>query len=156
MANYTHKPVMLAEVLEALQPKPGGRYVDGTIGGGNHAEAILRASGPDGRLYGCDQDALAVLRRERKQRVEAAEAYRAAGQEERAAAEEADIPVIDAYLPAAMSDAELEALVEAAIAETGATTVRDMGRVMGVVTQRGEGRADGRTASALVRSRLSA
>ena len=103
-----------------------------------------------------DQDALAVLRRERKQRVEAAEAYRAAGQEERAAAEEADIPVIDAYLPAAMSDAELEALVEAAIAETGATTVRDMGRVMGVVTQRGEGRADGRTASALVRSRLSA
>jgi len=103
-----------------------------------------------------DQDALAVLRRERKQRVEAAEAYRAAGQEERAAAEEADIPVIDAYLPAAMSDAELEALVEAAIAETGATTVRDMGRVMGVVTQRGEGRADGRAASALVRSRLSA
>jgi len=103
-----------------------------------------------------DQDALAVLRRERKQRVEAAEAYRAAGQEERAAAEEADIPVIDAYLPAAMSDAELEALVDAAIAETGATTVRDMGRVMGVVTQRGEGRADGRAASALVRSRLSA
>ena len=103
-----------------------------------------------------DQDALAVLRRERKQRLEAAEAYRAAGQEERAAAEEADIPVIDAYLPAAMSDAELEALVEAAIAETGATTVRDMGRVMGVVTQRGEGRADGRAASALVRSRLSA
>ena len=103
-----------------------------------------------------DQDALAVLRRERKQRLEAAEAYRAAGQEERAAAEEADIPVIDAYLPAAMSDAELEALVDSAIAETGATTVRDMGRVMGVVTQRGEGRADGRTASALVRSRLSA
>lgn len=103
-----------------------------------------------------DQDALAVLRRERKQRVEAAEAYRAAGQEERASREEADIPVIDAYLPAAMSEAELEALVDAAIAETGATTVKDMGRVMGLVTQRGEGRADGRTASALVRSRLSA
>jgi uncharacterized protein len=103
-----------------------------------------------------DQAALAVLRRERKQRLEAAEAYRAAGQEERAAAEEADIPVIDAYLPAAMSEAELEALVDAAIAETGATTVKDMGRVMGLVTQRGEGRADGRTASALVRSRLSA
>jgi uncharacterized protein len=103
-----------------------------------------------------DQDALAVLRRERKQRVEAAEAYRAAGQEERAAREEADIPVIDAYLPAAMSEAELEALVDSAIAETGATTVKDMGRVMGLVTQRGEGRADGRTASALVRSRLSA
>ncbi len=103
-----------------------------------------------------DQDALAVLRRERKQRVEAAEAYRAAGQEQRAAAEEADIPVIDEYLPAAMSESELEALVDAAIAETGATTVREMGRVMGLVTERAGGRADGRTASALVRSRLSA
>jgi uncharacterized protein YqeY len=69
---------------------------------------------------------------------------------------EADIPVIDAYLPSAMGEAELEVLVDAAIAETGATTVKDMGRVMGLVTQRGEGRADGRTASALVRSRLSA
>jgi uncharacterized protein YqeY len=103
-----------------------------------------------------DQDALAVLRRERKQRVEAAEAYRAAGQEQRAAGEEADLPVIDAFLPAAMGDAELEALVDAAIAETGAATVKDMGRVMGLVTQRAQGRADGRAASALVRSRLSA
>ena len=103
-----------------------------------------------------DQDALAVLRRERKQRVEAAEAYRAAGQEHRAAGEEADLPVIDAFLPAAMGDAELEALVDAAIAETGAATVKDMGRVMGLVTQRAQGRADGRAASALVRSRLSA
>jgi uncharacterized protein len=103
-----------------------------------------------------DQDALAVLRRERKQRVEAAEAYRAAGQEQRAAGEEADLPVIDAFLPAAMGDDELEALVDAAIAETGAATVKDMGRVMGLVTQRAQGRADGRAASALVRSRLSA
>ncbi len=103
-----------------------------------------------------DQDALAVLRRERKQRVEAAEAYRAAGQEPRALAEEADLPVIDEYLPAAMGEAELEALVDAAILETGAATVKDMGRVMGLVTQRAEGRADGRAASALVRSRLSA
>jgi uncharacterized protein YqeY len=103
-----------------------------------------------------DQDALAVLRRERKQRVEAAEAYRAAGQEDRAAAEEADIPVIDEHLPAAMSESELASLVDAAIAETGAATVKDMGRVMGLVTQRAEGRADGRAASALVRSRLSA
>jgi uncharacterized protein len=103
-----------------------------------------------------DQDALGVLRRERKQRVEAAEAYRTAGQEQRAAAEEADLPVIDAFLPVAMGDDELEALVEAAIAETGAATVKDMGRVMGLVTQRAQGRADGRAASALVRSRLSA
>jgi uncharacterized protein YqeY len=103
-----------------------------------------------------DQDALSVLRRERKQRVEAAEAYRAAGQEARAVGEEADLPVIDEYLPAAMSEADLEALVDAVISETGATTLKDMGRVMGLVTERGQGRADGRTASALVRSRLSA
>ena len=51
---------MLTEVLEALQPRPGGRYVDGTIGLGNHAEAILRASSPEGFLYGSDQDGAAV------------------------------------------------------------------------------------------------
>jgi uncharacterized protein YqeY len=103
-----------------------------------------------------DQDAQAVLRRERKQRLEAADAYRAAGLDDRAAAEDRDVPVIDEFLPAAMDDEELSALVEAVIAETGAESMRDMGRVMGLVTQRSEGRADGRAASALVRDRLSA
>jgi hypothetical protein len=103
-----------------------------------------------------DQDALAVLRRERKQRIEASEAYRAAGQDDRAAAEDRDVPVIDEFLPVAMNEEELSALVDAVIAETGAESMRDMGRVMGLVTQRSEGRADGRTASALVRDRLSA
>jgi len=100
--------------------------------------------------------AMAVLRRERKQRVEAAEAYEAAGQADRAERERADIPVIDEFLPAAMSESELEQLVDAVIAETGATSMKDMGRVMGLVTERGQGRADGRVASALVRSRLTA
>jgi uncharacterized protein YqeY len=103
-----------------------------------------------------DGDAEAVLRRERKQRVEAAKAYRDAGQDDRAVAEEADLPVIDEFLPQAMGEDELTALVEAAIAETGASSMRDMGRVMGLVTQRSGGRADGKTASDLVRSRLSA
>jgi uncharacterized protein YqeY len=103
-----------------------------------------------------DADAEAVLRRERKQRIEAAEVYRAAGHADRAAREEADVPVIDEFLPQAMGEAELEALVDAAIAETGATSMKEMGRVMGLVTQRGGGRVDGRTASALVRSRLGA
>ena len=103
-----------------------------------------------------DSDAEAVLRRERKQRVEAAKAYRDAGQEDRAAAEEADLPVIDEFLPQAMGEDELAALVEAAITETGASSMKDMGRVMGLVTQRSGGRADGKTASDLVRSRLSA
>jgi uncharacterized protein YqeY len=108
--------------------------------------------GPAGAFT--DADAEAVLRRERKQRIEAAEAYRAAGHADRAAKEEADVPVIDEFLPQAMGEAELQALVDAAIAETGATTMKEMGRVMGLVTQRGGGRVDGRAASALVRARL--
>jgi uncharacterized protein len=96
----------------------------------------------------------AVVRRERKQRVEAAEAYRAAGQEERAAAEEADLPVIDEFLPAPLSAVELESLVDAAVADSGATSIRDMGAVMKLVAERSGGRADGRAASTLVRARL--
>jgi uncharacterized protein YqeY len=101
-----------------------------------------------------EPDAEAVLRRERKQRLEAAESYRAAGHDDRAAAEMADVPVIEEFLPAAMSEAELAALVDAAVAETGAESMRDMGRVMGLVTARGEGRVDGAAAAALVRERL--
>jgi uncharacterized protein len=101
-----------------------------------------------------EADAEAVLRRERKQRLEAAESYRAAGRDDRAAAELADVPVIEAYLPAALSDAELAALVDDAVKETGAESIRDMGRVMGLVTARGEGRVDGAAAAALVRARL--
>jgi len=58
--DYTHKPVMMAEVLGALRPRPGGRYADGTLGGGGHAAAILAASGPNGWLYGCDRDGAAI------------------------------------------------------------------------------------------------
>ena len=80
--------------------------------------------------------------------------HRAAGNEPRAEAEEADLPVIDEFLPPPVSADELEALVEAAIAEAGASTMRDMGRVMGLIAERSGGRADGRAASALVRARL--
>jgi 16S rRNA (cytosine1402-N4)-methyltransferase len=58
--EFVHKPVMVAEVLAALRPKPGGRYVDGTIGGGGHAVAILQASTPSGWLFGCDRDGAAL------------------------------------------------------------------------------------------------
>lgn len=101
-----------------------------------------------------EADAEAVLRRERKQRLEAAESYTAAGRDDRAAAELADVPLIEAYLPAAVSEEELAALVDGAIEETGAASMRDMGRVMGLVTARGEGRVDGAAAAALVRARL--
>lgn len=58
--EFGHKPVMVAEVLMGLEPKPGGRYADGTIGAAGHAAAILAASSPDGWLYGCDRDETAV------------------------------------------------------------------------------------------------
>ncbi|HEV2394778.1 MAG TPA: 16S rRNA (cytosine(1402)-N(4))-methyltransferase RsmH [Verrucomicrobiae bacterium] len=60
MADFVHKPVMLTEVLEALNPRSAGRYADGTLGGGGHAAAILEASSPNGWLYGCDRDGAAV------------------------------------------------------------------------------------------------
>jgi uncharacterized protein YqeY len=116
--------------------------------------ALQRAEkdAPDGELS--QAAAEAVLRRERKQRVEAAEAYRAGGRPDRAESEEAEMTVIDEFLPAAMTDQELETAVDSAIAETGATSMKDMGRVMAAVTEASGGRADGRAASALVRARL--
>ena len=60
MPHYAHNPVMVAEVLAALKPKPGGRYADGTVGGAGHAAAILKASAPSGWLFGCDRDDAAL------------------------------------------------------------------------------------------------
>jgi hypothetical protein len=101
-----------------------------------------------------NDDETAVLRRERKRRLEAAEAYRSAGSEERAAAEEREAELIDAYLPAELADDELEAIVDAAVAESGAEGPADIGKVMGVAMPRVGGRADGRRVSDAVRSRL--
>ena len=66
MPEYTHSPVMVAEVLAALRPEPGGRWVDGTIGGAGHAAALLAASSPGGWLYGCDRDGTAVEAAQRR------------------------------------------------------------------------------------------
>lgn len=60
MAEFVHNPVMLAEVLDAMRPRAGGWYADGTLGGAGHAAAILRASSPSGRLFGCDHDGAAL------------------------------------------------------------------------------------------------
>ena len=99
-------------------------------------------------------DEIAVLRRERKRRLEAAEAYRDGGNAERAEAEESEAREIERYLPAEMPDAELVALVDEAIASSGAAEPGDMGKVMGALMPKVGGRADGKRVSALVRERL--
>jgi hypothetical protein len=100
-------------------------------------------------------DELAVLRRERKRRLEAATQFRDGGRPELADQEEAEARVIERYLPAELGDAELDELVSAAIAETGASEAKDMGAVMKVVMARSQGRADGKRASSRVRAALS-
>jgi uncharacterized protein len=102
-----------------------------------------------------DGDETAVLQRERKKRLEAADAYREGGDDERAAAERSEAALIEAYLPAQLSDEELAGLVNSAITEARAAEPRDMGKVMSVVMPRVEGRADGKRVSAAVRERLS-
>jgi uncharacterized protein YqeY len=99
-------------------------------------------------------DEVAVLQRERKKRVEAAEAYEGAGREEQAAAERFEAQLIEGYLPAQLSDEELDGLVADAVAETGATEQRQMGQVMSAVMPKIGGRADGKRVSAAVRKKL--
>jgi uncharacterized protein len=99
-------------------------------------------------------DELAVLRRERKRRLDAAEQFRAAGREDLVAGEQAEADLIGAYLPAELSDEELRAIVEAKVAEAGATSPRDMGGVMKLVMPAVDGRADGKRVSAQVKEVL--
>jgi uncharacterized protein len=101
-----------------------------------------------------ESEELQVLQRERKRRVEAAEAFRAAGREERAADEERELAVIEEFMPEPIDEDELERIVDDAIAETGATSIRDLGRVMADVMPQVSGRADGSTVSRLVREKL--
>jgi uncharacterized protein len=99
-------------------------------------------------------DEQAVLRRERKRRLEAAEQFRGGGRPELAEQEEAEAKLIEGYLPAELDDSELDAIVASAIAETGASDPKDMGQVMKVVMAKAGGRADGKRASARVREAL--
>ena len=99
-------------------------------------------------------DELAVLRRERKRRNESAAAFRDAGRPELADAEEAEAKVIAAYLPAELSDDELRAIVRDAVAESGASSPKDMGAVMKAAMPKVAGRADGKRVSALAQEAL--
>jgi uncharacterized protein YqeY len=100
-------------------------------------------------------DEVAVLRRERKRRLEAAAAYRDGGNDDRASGEDAEATLIETYLPAEPTDDELGAIVDEAIQQSGASGPQDMGAVMGVAMPKVAGRADGKRVSALVKERLS-
>ena len=103
-----------------------------------------------------DDEVVGVLTREVKTRRESVEAFRAGGREDLAAKEEAEIAILSAYLPTQLSDDEIRALVDEAIEQTGASSARDLGRVMGVLSPRTRGRADGRRVSELVAQALAA
>ncbi|MBA3347499.1 MAG: GatB/YqeY domain-containing protein [Actinobacteria bacterium] len=101
-----------------------------------------------------EDEELQVLQRERKKRVEASEAFRNAGREEQADKEDAELDVLEEFMPEPLSEDEVEEIVDNVIAEVGATSMRDIGRVMADVMPQIAGRADGSAVSQLVREKL--
>ena len=101
-----------------------------------------------------DDEELQVLQRERKRRHEAADAFRSGGREKQAAAEEQELAVLEEFMPAPLSEEDLEEIIDDAIAEVGATSLRDLGRVMADVMPQVAGRADGSQVSQLVKEKL--
>ena len=102
-----------------------------------------------------EADIVSVIQKEAKKRKEAAAGFRSGGREEQAKREEAELAILEAYLPAQISNEELTKIVEDTITEVGAKSIADMGKVMGVVMGKVSGQADGGTVSALVKQKLS-
>ena len=138
-----------AELTEAMHARDRGR-VDAL----RLTLAALRSAEKELQRPLHDDEELQVLQRERKRRAEAAEAFRSAGREDRASREEQELAVIEEFMPEPIAEEELEQIVDDAIAETGATSLRDLGRVMADVMPQVAGRADGSTVSRLVREKL--
>jgi uncharacterized protein YqeY len=114
----------------------------------------LRGAEKDLQRELTEEEELQVLQRERKKRLEAAEAFRDGGRDEQADAEEAELAVLEEFMPAPLSDDDIEEIIDDAIAEVGATSLRDLGRVMKDVMPQVAGRADGSVVSQLVREKL--
>jgi uncharacterized protein YqeY len=116
--------------------------------------ASLRSSEKDLQRPLSEDEELQVLQRERKRRVEASEAFRAADREAQADKEDGELEILEEFMPAQLTEEELDRIVDDAIAETGATNIRDMGRVMADVMPQIAGRADGSAVGQLVREKL--
>lgn len=143
---------MSEEILERVQTDTK----DAMRAGDKETTAALRmiSSALQSAAKEGETDGIAVLQRERKKRLEAAEAYEKGGRSDQAGAERTEAELIARYLPEQISDDELATLVDEAIAQTGADSVKQMGQVIGVVMGRVEGRADGKRVSGAVRERL--
>ena len=114
----------------------------------------LRSAEKDLQRPLSDEEELQVLQRERKKRIEASEAFRSAGREEQAAKEDSELDVLEEFMPDPISEEDLEEIVDNVIAEVGATSIRDIGRVMADVMPQVAGRTDGSAVSQLVREKL--
>jgi uncharacterized protein YqeY len=114
----------------------------------------LRSSEKELQRTLSDEEELQVLQRERKKRIEAAEAFREGGREEQAEDEEFELEVLEEFMPEQLSEEEIEEIIDDVISEVGATSIRDMGRVMAGVMHQTSGRADGSVVSQLVKEKL--
>ena len=117
--------------------------------------AAIKQREVDERIELDDEQVLIVLDKMVKQRRDSIKQYTDAGREDLAAIEEAEVEIIKAYLPAALSEDEIAAIVEAAIAQTGASSMADMGKVMGIVKPQVQGRGDMGAVSGIVKQKLS-
>jgi uncharacterized protein YqeY len=132
------------DVTEAMKARDRGR-----VGALRLIVAELQKAAKDG-----DADEVQVLQRERKRRLEAAEAYRDGGRPELADSEELEAEIIASYMPEQVSDEELDAIVGDAVAESGASSPKEMGKVMSLVMPQVKGRAEGKRVSAIVKEKL--
>lgn len=117
--------------------------------------AAIKQKEVDERIETNDEQVLAILDKMVKQRRDSVSQYQAAGRNELAEQEEFEIGIIQAYLPEQLDDAAIAGLIDAAIAESGATSMKDMGKLMGILKPQLQGRADMGQASALVKQKLS-
>ena len=153
MSQQTLKATVQSDLHDAMRERDKVR--SGTLRMALTAITTEEVSGTTARELS-DDEVLKVLAKEAKKRKEAATAYRDAGHPDRAEAEEAELAVLERYLPAQLGDAELEALVAQAVEQTGATGMPQMGQVMKAAQALVAGRADGGRVAAAVKAALSA
>jgi uncharacterized protein len=146
------KDRLRADLTEAMRARDELRT--GTIRMALTALTTAEVAGDTAREL-TDAEELGVITRESKKRREAADAFRQGGRADRAEREDAEAGVLAGYLPPQLDDAELARLVDAAVAEAGAASPRDMGRVMKLITPRVAGQAEGRRVADAVKARLS-